>query len=244
MSPSTRRMAAEASAPDCRTISCHAASPFELFPTWTFHRPAIAGIGASPTGAGANRLAWNGYGAPRVPREYWPSSRPSFSVASTFVPYSSKLRMSAPFSNEPVVDVTFSSPLKNDPLIALPDPAISKRNGTSMPPLTTTEASHSPLIDCASTRAGRAARTSSAATNRRGSVLFIQCSCLSAVAHCARRTKEKARKAVCLPGLRYDCEPVGVPNSYERTTSVDAARCRPEASPATQHEHSQQRTTN
>jgi len=56
--------------------------------------------------------------------------------------------------------------------------------------------------------------------------------------------KQKARKAVRLPGLRYDCEPVGVLNFYERTTSVDAARCRPEESPATQHEHSQQRTTN
>src|SRR6185369_13121376 len=191
VSPSTRRIAADASAPDCRTISCHAASPFELFPTWTFHRPAIAGIGASPTGAGANRLAWNGYGAPRVPREYWPSSRPSFSVASTFVPYSSKLRTSAPFSKELVVDVTFSSPLKNDPLMALPDPAISKRNGTSMPPLTTTEASHSPLIDCASTRAGSTARASSPAANTRGIVIFIQCSYLSAVATVRRRKKQK-----------------------------------------------------
>ena len=76
-------------------------------------------------------------------------------------------------------------------------------------------------------------------------VLFIQCSYLSTVAHHAKADKsKKARKAVRLPGLRYDCEPVGVPDSYERTTSVDAARCRPEASPATQHEHSQQRTTN
>jgi len=67
---------------------------------------------------------------------------------------------------------------------------------------------------------------------------------LSAVAPREGGKKTKARKVVRLPGLRYDCEPVGVPNSYERTTSVDAARCRPEGSPATQHEHSQQRTTN
>src|SRR6185503_19334798 len=52
---------------------------------------------------------------------------------------------------------------------------------------------------------------------------------------------------MCLPGLRYDCDlrcAVLLRRSYECTTSVDAARRRPEASPATQHEHSQQRTTN
>src|SRR6266850_3272206 len=33
VSPSMRRMAADTSAPDCRTMSCQAASPFELVPT-------------------------------------------------------------------------------------------------------------------------------------------------------------------------------------------------------------------
>src|SRR5690349_7322364 len=100
-----RRIAADASAPDCRTISCHADSPFELF-TWMFQRPAIGGIFVSPTSIAVKRLAWNGYGAPRVPREYCPSRRPFLKVASSFVPYSSKLSDSAPFANVPVVDVT------------------------------------------------------------------------------------------------------------------------------------------
>src|SRR3954471_10056868 len=110
-----RRIAADASAPDCRTISCHADSPFELL-TWTFHSPAIDGIFASPTSIAEKRRAWNGYGAPRVPRAYRPSSRPSFNVASSVVPYSSKLSVSAPLANVPVVDDTRSSPLKNEPL--------------------------------------------------------------------------------------------------------------------------------
>src|SRR6185436_5685513 len=173
VSPSTRRMAADASAPDCRTMSCHAASPFELFPTWMFHRPAIAGIGASPTGAGANRLAWNGYGAPRVPREYWPSSRPSFTVASIFVPYSSKLRTSAPFSSCPVVEVVFSSPLKKDPLTPAPDPDSSIRNGTSTP-LTMMVASQRPLRACARAGAGTVTSARSATTNRIDDLVLMQ----------------------------------------------------------------------
>src|SRR4029434_4162934 len=95
-------------------MSCHADSPFELF-TCTFQSPAIDGTFAASDVAGVKRFAWNGYGAPRVPREYWPSSLPSLSVASSLVSYSSKLRTSAPFSKLPVVDVSFSSPLKNDP---------------------------------------------------------------------------------------------------------------------------------
>src|SRR6266545_3291623 len=130
-----------------------------------FHNPPIDGMLVSPTGTGANRLAWNAYGAPRVPRLYSPSSRPSLSVAITFEPYSSKLRTRDPFSNVPLVDVTFSSPLKNEPLIAAPVPAISKRNGISFL-LTTTVASHRPArlwpaapagIDRTAATAGRTA---------------------------------------------------------------------------------------
>src|SRR5262245_8448547 len=149
-----RRIAADASAPDCRTMSCQADSPFELL-TWMFQRPAIDGMFRSPTSTAVKRFAWNGYGAPRVPRVYWPSSRPSLNVASTFVPYSSKLNVSAPFENCPVVDVTLSSPLKNDPFgvaHAAPPQTISKRNGmsrrTGSAPagavLTSTDASHNP----------------------------------------------------------------------------------------------------
>jgi hypothetical protein len=100
-----------------------------------------------------NLFAWNGYGAPRVPRAYCPSNRPSFSVASSFVSYSSKLRTSTPFSKLPVVEVSFSSPLKNEPLTAAPPPASSNRNGTSAP-LTITVASQRPAIGCSAARAG------------------------------------------------------------------------------------------
>src|SRR3954470_16327546 len=145
-----RRITADTSGPDWRTISCHAASPFELFPTWTFHKPATAGIFVASAATGTNRFAVNGYGAPRVPREYSPSRRPSLSVASSFVPSSSKLSDSLPFSSEPLVDVVFSSPLKNEPLTLAPEPDSSNRNGISRAPLLTrTVASHRPLSDCA-----------------------------------------------------------------------------------------------
>src|SRR5262245_33822798 len=113
-----------------------------------FQSPAIDGIFASPTSTGLKRFAWNGYGAPRVPRLYSPSSAPSFTAAISFDPYSSKLRVSAPFSSVPLVDVTFSSPLKNEPVIAAPLPAISNRNGISSW-FTTTVASQMPASDCA-----------------------------------------------------------------------------------------------
>src|SRR5262245_33808226 len=98
------------------------------------HRPLIDGIFLSLTSIAVKRFAANGYGAPRVPREYMPSIRLLFSVASSFVPYSSKLNASVPLAKLPVVDVTFSSPLKNDPfgdVQPAPAHAISKRNGTS-----------------------------------------------------------------------------------------------------------------
>src|SRR5207253_7643681 len=124
-----------------------------LFPTCTFQSPAIDGIFSSPL-RGANRFALNGYGAPRVPRVYCPSSWPFFTSASSFVPYSSKLSASLPFASWPDVDVTLSSPLKNDPLTLDPDPAIPNRNGTSMVPLccpaeTTTVAFQRPATDFA-----------------------------------------------------------------------------------------------
>src|SRR5262249_42349048 len=128
-----RRIDAVASAPDWRTMSCHADSPFELL-TCTFQRPAMAGIFASPASIAAKRFAWNGYGAPRVPRAYCPSSLPSLNAASTVEPYSSKLSVSLPFANDPVVEVTRSSPLKNQPFgdaQLAPLQAISKRNGIS-----------------------------------------------------------------------------------------------------------------
>src|SRR5262249_22014504 len=114
---------------------------------------------------------WNGYGAPRVPREYCPSSLPSLNVASSFVPYSSKLKVSAPLANCPVVDVTLSSPLKNDPFgvaHAAPPQTISKRKGmstrTGSAPagavLTSTDASHNPAgeLCAAESRASPGAR--------------------------------------------------------------------------------------
>src|SRR5436190_9323463 len=130
-----------------------------------FHNPAIDGTLPSGEGAGTNRFARNGYGAPRVPREYCPSSAPSFIVASSIVPYSSKLSVSDPFSNEPVVDVTLSSPLKKEPFAADAAPASSIRNGTSMPP-TVTAASHSPAIGgaCAAMRPGCATSAANAIT--------------------------------------------------------------------------------
>src|SRR3954464_6511376 len=158
-----RRMAADTSAPDWRTINCHADSPLELF-TCTFHNPAIEGTFAASVVDGVKRLAWNGYGAPRVPREDCPSSRPSLTLASSLVSYSSKLRTSEPLSKLPAVEVSFSSPLKNDPLTVDPVPALSKRKGTSTS-LTMTLASHRPLTDCASARAGSEASAASATTN-------------------------------------------------------------------------------
>jgi hypothetical protein len=111
----------------------------------------------SPTVTGVKRLAANGYGAPRVPREYSPSSRPSFSVASSFVPSSSKFSVSRPFSSDPLVDVVLSSPLKKDPFTFEPEPDNSNRNGISSAPLlTTTVASHRPLTGCAAACCGNA----------------------------------------------------------------------------------------
>ena len=111
---------------------------------------------ASPAATGVKRFAANGYGAPRVPREYWPSSRPSFSVASSLVPSSSKFSDSLPFWSEPLVDVVLSSPLKNDPFTFEPEPDSSKRNGISRAPLLTrTVASHRPLTGCAPARDGK-----------------------------------------------------------------------------------------
>src|SRR6476660_5994314 len=167
-----RRITADTSAPACRTISCHAASPFELLPTCTFHRPAIAGTLPSPAATGVNRFAANGYGAPRVPREYSPSRRPSFNVASSFVPSSSKLSVSLPRSKDPLVEVVLSSPLKNEPLTLLPEPAISKRNGISSAPLlTATVASQRPLIGWAEALVGQAANPRS--TTRRANSLVV-----------------------------------------------------------------------
>src|SRR5476649_1681648 len=169
-----RRIAAETSAPDCRTMSCHAASPFELLPTCTLQRPAIDGTFASLAGTGAKRFAWNGYGVPRVPREYCPSSRPSLTVASSVVPYSSKLRASVPLVSVPVVDVTFSSPLKKDPLTAEPEPAISNRNGISSAPLfTVTVASHRPASGCAPARDGNVTSATTAASDKTDSLVFM-----------------------------------------------------------------------
>src|SRR4051794_16090256 len=145
-------------------MSCQAASPFELLPTCTFHNPAIAGTSALDASAGTKRFAANGYGAPRVPREYCPSRRPSFSVASSVVPSSSKLNASLPLANDPLVEVVLSSPLKNEPLTVVPDPEISKRNGISRAPLlTSTVASHSP----ATGGVGAAARDGTASSARR-----------------------------------------------------------------------------
>src|SRR4051812_33600563 len=164
VSPSIRRITAETSGPAWRTISCHAASPFELLPTCTFHSPAIDGTCAFAASGGVKRFAANGYGAPRVPREYWPSRRPSFSVASSVVPSSSKLSDSLPLANDPLVDVVLSSPLKNEPFTAVPDPEISKRNGISRAPLlTSTVASHNPATGAV----GAAARDGTASSARR-----------------------------------------------------------------------------
>src|SRR4051794_278439 len=144
-------------------MSCQAASPFELLPTCTFHNPAIAGTSALDASAGTKRFAANGYGAPRVPRVYCPSRRPSFSVASSVVPSSSKLNDSLPLANDPLVEVVLSSPLKNEPLTAVPDPEISKRKGISRPLLTSTVASHSPATGAV----GAAARDGTASSARR-----------------------------------------------------------------------------
>src|SRR5712691_5205061 len=74
-----------------------------------------------------------------------------------FDPYSSKFSVSDPLSSVPLVDVTFSSPLKNAPLTAAPSPAISNRNGISTL-LTTTVASQRPArVVCAAAADGDAA---------------------------------------------------------------------------------------
>src|SRR5262245_63318620 len=143
-----------------------------------FHRPAIDGMVVSPTTTAENRFARNGYGAPRVPRAYSPSSSPSFTVAASCVPYSSNDSVSAPFAKLPLVDVTLSSPLKNDPLTAAPSPAISNRNGISSW-LTTTVASHRPATDCAAAGDGvaiRPARANSRPANAADVVLITSSS--------------------------------------------------------------------
>src|ERR1700730_1185066 len=149
------------------------------------------------------------------------------------VPYSSKLRTSAPFSKRPVVDVTFSPPCKNEPLIAGPEPAISKRNGISTPSLTTTDASHNPLSDCAEARDGSAARPITAETNTTSAFLVIP--------YLMKKTKRPGKR--CASRACETAVTCGLRSSYECTPPVDAASRRPEASPATQHARWQQQTT-
>ena len=75
VSPSTRRIAPETSAPDWRTMKRQAFSPL-LLSVGMVQTPAMDG--ASPRGAsvGVVGRARKGYGL-RVPRTYCPSSRPS-----------------------------------------------------------------------------------------------------------------------------------------------------------------------
>ena len=227
VSPSTRRIAADASAPDCRTIICHADSPLALF-TWTFHKPAIAGTFAASAGVGVNRFARNGYGAPRVPRRYWPSSTPSVSLASSRVSYSSKLRTRLPFSKLPLVDVSRSTPLKNEPLTSPPLPENSIRNGTSTS-LTRTTASHSPLSDCA---AAGGTSDASAMTTSDGTTIWR---------FMKAPQQQKGPESVSPSGPCMSAELKPEPNYVG--FPVNAAARRPEATPAGQHEHARQRRT-
>jgi hypothetical protein len=156
-------------------------------------------------------------------------------LAST-VPYSSA-QVSAPFSNEPVVDVTFSSPLKNDPLMAVPDQRF--RSGTGPDAAVDHDGGIPQSADrLRPTRAGGAAGPAAQRRTERH-CSFIQCSCLSTVAHGAKADKAK-RKAVRLPGLRLRLRVPNLTSAQPPWTQRDAGR----GSPATQHEHSQQRTTN
>src|SRR4029077_8907690 len=67
----------------------------------------------------------------------------SFAVASSRVAYSSNSSTSASFARRARVEVTFSSPLKNDPRRLAPSPSIAIRNGISTP-FTVTVASQRP----------------------------------------------------------------------------------------------------
>src|SRR5262245_16522410 len=168
-----------------------------------FQSPAIDGIFASPTSTGLKRFAWNGYGAPRVPRLYSPSSAPSFTAAISFDPYSSKFSVSAPFSSVPLVDVTFSSPLKNEPLIAAPLPAISNRNGISSL-FTRTVASQMPASDCAPAADGVMTPAMAKSPTNKAAEFSLINKLLERPAkagHDVRAQKTKAREASCLPGL-------------------------------------------
>ena len=82
----------------------------------------------------------------------------------------------------PLVDVTRSSPLKNEPFSAFPFPENSMRNGTSTL-LTVTTASQRPVTDCAP--AG-AMGPSSALTRTMSGIIRLRF---------IRLQKEKARKA-------------------------------------------------
>ena len=145
-----------------------------------------------------------------MPRLYSPSRRPSFSVATSFEPYSSKLNVSVPFSKVPLVEVTFSSPLKNDPWTPAAAAAISNRNGISIV-LTTTVASHSPASDWAA--AAGSIKSPAAANSRPATTADLVL--ITAPAHAAMRANnekiEKARKASRLPGLQ-SAEKLTVPS--------------------------------
>src|SRR5262249_6862841 len=140
--------------------------------------------------------------------------------------------------NLPVVDVTFSSPLKNEPFGEAqldPPQTISKRNGMSIGlwPPTVTTASQIPLMpcapragDCAPTGIETSAATAAASTNV--VLVFIRCS-----------TKAKSPEASCRPGLSRRRSGSG-PCAFQPLNLVDRARERPESFPAGQHEHRRQ----
>src|SRR5438552_3065235 len=119
------------------------------------------------------------------------------------------------------------------------------RNGTSTPPLTTTDASHNPESDCAATRDG-SRETPSTTDAIVPSYLFVifRLPAYHANARLARRRKQKTKSpgSETPPGPANGCD-LNRAVFYLCTIPVDAARRRPEASPAQQHEHSQQRTT-
>jgi len=78
-------MAADTLTPDCFTMKRNADSPFELS-VGIVQRPSIEGTDAADAGVAAALFAFKGYGAPRVPRSYFPLSVSPFHVASTVAP--------------------------------------------------------------------------------------------------------------------------------------------------------------
>src|SRR5581483_5672517 len=212
-------------------MSCHASSPFELFfGRFITQRPAIDGTFASATAAATNFFAWNGSGAPRPPREYRPSSSPSFTVASSFVPSASHSMDSAPWSNVPADEDIFSSPLKKVPVIDAPLAAICIRNGTSTPPAVTV-ASHMPPIDGVCAAAGwivHAAAAMAAAT----SPFAVMRRLLTQKEKPGRRCRVRAWWLLSASGA-----------DQARDGAADVEPRRPEAAPAPRHEQRRQRST-